>query len=92
MTPVQLKTGDTVRIRPAASTENEWSRGMVVMASENGRSIAVVADEHVMRTSTGTWLGGTIPLSIDYEAETVTDLVGNEYEIEVSAISQEREA
>ena len=78
-----LKTGDTLRIRPAGSTENEWARAVVMLASENGRSVAIAADEHFMRTSTGTWIGGIIPLSIDYEAETIADLLGNKYEVEV---------
>jgi hypothetical protein len=75
-----LAQGDTVRIRPTGSTENEWARAVVAFSSENGRSIAIAPDEHLMRTSTGTWLGGIIPLNIDYEAETVADLLGNECE------------
>jgi hypothetical protein len=82
MSMLPFATGDRVRIRPAGSSNDEWNYAKVMIASENGRSIAVAPEECVMKTSVGAWLAGIVPLSIDFERETVTDLIGNEYELE----------
>ena len=71
-----LKTGDLVRL-------NGRYRGKVVLASENGRSVMVALED-------GLRIGGGIllnfaPLLIDYEKETVTELVtGAPIEVEVA--------
>lgn len=76
-----IKTGDLVRVRPAESA-GEWCRAVVELASGNGKSVALRL-EGAVRAGGGLVMG-ILPLTIDYEAETVTSLLGDEYEIEVN--------
>jgi predicted transcriptional regulator len=79
---IRLKTGDIVRVRPTVPTQ-EWVEGVVTIASSNGQSVMISLDSAV-RTVNGTYIN-MLPLSIDYAAQTVTDLFGgNECEIEVA--------
>lgn len=74
-----LKRGDFIRIR--AERESEWTPAMVTLASENGRSVFIMFSG-ALRDGEGGAHIGMAPLSVDYERETVEDLMGNRYEVE----------
>jgi hypothetical protein len=75
-----LTPGQHVRVRVLGS-DNEWTYGIVVIASANGVS-AAIRFEGFMRTPQGVTCG-VLPLVIDDAAGTATGaLDGNEYEVE----------
>jgi hypothetical protein len=76
-----LRKGLVVRLRLAGS-HDEWCAGFIELASDNGKSISVTLVGGMVRGARGMY-GGIIPLSVDYEAETVEALWGDEYEMEV---------
>jgi hypothetical protein len=76
----RLKTGQRVRIRSTVAG-GDWAEGVVALASGNGESVGLLLDVPV-RIPAGI-IGGALPLLIDYEAETVEDLFGNSYVIDV---------
>ena len=79
----RLAAGDLVRIRLAGSSD-EWTRGVVAVASDSNPSSVGLMVEGMVRSNTGGWIGGGLPLFVDYEAQTVTSLLGDEYEVEVA--------
>ncbi len=83
MTARILHKGEPVRVR-AAGTDDEWMNALVVLSSENGRSVAL-ALQGMVRAGAGhmAYVGNFLPLSVDYERETVTSPMGDEYELEV---------
>lgn len=76
-----MRKGMPVRVR-LEGTEDEWVRGVVLLASENGASVAIGLDGMVR--AGGGYAGGVLLIDIDYDAETVTSLMGDRYEIEVA--------
>jgi hypothetical protein len=77
-----LHKGQTVRVR-LAGTSDEWCGATVAIASGNGISIGLWLDAAV-RTSSGGFIAGLLPLFIDSEKQSVKGLFGDEYEIEVA--------
>jgi hypothetical protein len=77
---VTLIKGQTVRVR-LAGTSDDWCQASVAVASGNGISVGLWLD-HVVRTSSGGFIGGSLPLFI--ENGSVKSIFGDEYEIEVS--------
>lgn len=75
-----LKKGDMVRVR-LMGTEDEWCWAVVEIASVDGRSVAL--NLKGMVHGGGGVIAGMLPLNVDYEAETVTNLFGDEYEMEI---------
>ena len=79
----RLVKGQRVRLR-LAGTDDDWTRGIVIVASGgNPQSVGLMV-EGVLRASDGAWVGGGFPLTIDYERETVKSLINDEYEFEVA--------
>lgn len=76
-----LRTGDRVRVHSEAT--EEWTEAVVVVASENGKSVGLRFDG-VIKLPGGGLVANGLMLSIDYEKETITDLFGNELEMEVA--------
>lgn len=74
-----LRKGDVVRVRHVG--DSEWCIARVAIASANGKSVALYLDDAV-RANDGI-IAGVLPLNINFEAESVTGLTGDEYEIEV---------
>lgn len=77
-----LCAGDRVRVRAAASTD-EWCEASVLFASDNGKSVALSL-MGMVRGGKGLYLGGTLPLYVDYEREIIMDLAGNHFDLEVA--------
>jgi hypothetical protein len=76
-----LQRGDRVRVRKA-ETSDDWVPGRVILASENGQAVGLLLDGMVR--AAGGFVGGALPLMIDYERETVRGVLdGTGYEIEV---------
>jgi hypothetical protein len=78
-----LARGDIVRVRRAVDHDG-WVTGRVLLASlasPNSQSVAVELDGLVR--GAGGLIGGVLPLSIDFELERITSLVGEEYELEI---------
>jgi hypothetical protein len=78
-----LKRGDYVRVRLAGTTD-EWAEAFVALASEsNPSSVMLLFNGGAVRTRAGGSFLNGLPLSIDYENETVRGLTGDDYEMEV---------
>jgi hypothetical protein len=79
----QLIRGQHVRIR-ALNTSDDWCEAIVVVIS-NGPAVRSVelALECMVRAGDG-FIGGDLPLFVDFEQETVKGLDDQEYEIEVA--------
>jgi len=92
MCAVLLRTGERIRVRPVIGRSvcgdqighGAWSEGTVALASKNGKSVAVDLDEGAARTGDGGMFIGPLLLMVDYEQETVQDLRGGQWEIEVA--------
>jgi hypothetical protein len=80
--------GTRVRVR-AAGTNDDWTEGIVVVASQNGRAVGLLL-ESMVRARDG-FIGGALPLMVDPAAGTVTGLDDQEYEVEVASWPAERE-
>jgi hypothetical protein len=78
----RLSQGQRVRVRLEGSSD-EWCNGQVVVASDGNPSSVGLLVEGMVRSSSGGWIGGGLPLVVDYEEETVRSLLGDLYEIEV---------
>jgi hypothetical protein len=72
-----------VRVRLAAA-DQEWCYATVVLASAgNPSSVLLMVDSGgLVPKSSGGFLNA-LPLSVDYDSETVRSLFGDDYEIEV---------
>jgi hypothetical protein len=81
--------GTRVRVR-AAGTNDDWTGGVVVLASANGRSVGLLLDGMV-RAKFG-FIGRALPLTVDPAAGTVTGLDDQEYEMEVLVGAERNEA
>lgn len=78
---MKLTQGQRVRVR-ALETNREWSDGLVLLASQNGKSVAVQIDSPVALPG-GQIIGGVLALVIDWKQETIVGLFGEKYEMEV---------
>lgn len=76
-----LRQGETIRIRREDHSD-EWCRAVVALASPNGRSVALRLEGAVR--AGGGLIMGVLPLTIDYQRETVESLFGDAYEIEIA--------
>lgn len=74
-----LRTGTTVRVR-LAGCDDEWCTGLVILAG--GTSVMLMLDGMVHAPG-GVIIAGVLALIVDYDAETVTGLLGGEYQIEI---------
>lgn len=74
-----MMKGDVVRVRKAG-TSDEWTIAQVGLISANGKSVLLEL-EGAVEAGDGLMVGG-LPVTIDYERETVLGLDGTEYEIE----------
>jgi hypothetical protein len=74
-----LHRGDIVRIRLFGSG-HEWCEGRVAVASCNGEAVGLLLDGAV--AASGGMYVGAIALYVDYLAGTVTDLAGEQFELE----------
>ena len=79
----RLQKGQRVRLRLAGAS-GEWVEGVVILASDGNPSSVGLLVEGMVRSHSGSWIGGGLPLVVDYERETVTSLLGDEYEVEVA--------
>ena len=80
---MKLSQGQVIR----CSNGHNSIIGRICLASENGASIAVALDEDdvCIRMANGSQvIAPMLALSIDYESETVTDLFGNDWYVEVA--------
>lgn len=80
----KLAYGERARVRQI--DDDEWCEGRVIMASTNikpQQSIGI-ALESAVRAGDGI-IAGVLPLSVNYEDETVQGLTGDMYEIDRSA-------
>jgi len=84
MTATRLRAGEAIRIRLAGSSD-EWIEGRDILASEGNPSSVGLMVSGMVRSGGGAWIGGGLPLIVDYEAQRVTSLIDDEYEIEVRA-------
>lgn len=75
-----LKTDDVVRVRREGS-EDEWVPGVVMLASENGRSAMVVLNGMVPAAG---GYAASLPIMVDYEKGTVKSLFGDYYEVDIA--------
>jgi len=79
--PKKLARGDRVRIR--LNAVDDWREAYVLLASQTDPSSVMLLLEDGVPARGGLILG-SLPLIVDYAAETVTSLFGGEYEIEVA--------
>jgi hypothetical protein len=78
----RLARGDRVRVRSLGS--EDWSRGVVRLASDTDPQSAIVELENSMPIGGGFYMS-FVPLTVEYQRERVTDLLtGTELEIEVA--------
>ena len=75
---MKLERGVYVRVRLMG--DSDWCEAFVVLAG--GSSVALFL-KGAVRTGSGGAIFNFLPLSINYEAQTVTSLFGDEYELEV---------
>jgi len=78
----RLKRGDQVRVRLDGS-DDDWTPAFVALASDSDPAAVMVLFSGAVRAMTGVIAGG-LPLTVDYEVETVVSLMGDFYEIEVA--------
>lgn len=78
----RLERNMRVRLR-AEGLSDEWCEGIVSVASTNGCSVGLLLDGAVRVPGGGMYVGA-IPLLIDYERETVEDLAGVRFELELA--------
>jgi hypothetical protein len=77
----RLSVGEHIRVRLEGSSE--WTFGVVAVASDVNPQAVVLALDGVVRAPHRALVGNILPLTIDYDKETVISLVGGYYEIEV---------
>jgi hypothetical protein len=80
---MRLQRGMTVRCI-GVGTDADVT-GVIVIASPNGQSVAVLLPEPLLINNA---VLSALMLTVDYEAETVTDLFGNEWEVYVAGTEE----
>jgi hypothetical protein len=78
---MKLKVGDYVRIR--LNENDDWMDAFVRLASDTNPSSVLLLFDGAVRAGGGGLVFGGLPVTIDYEAQTVTSVLGDIYEIEV---------
>jgi hypothetical protein len=78
---MRLQRGDYVRLRYRES--DDWVPAFVALASDTNPSSVMLLFTGVVGASSGA-ITNALPLSIDYEAQTVVSLFGDEYDVEVT--------
>jgi len=83
MTPEfhRLNRGDYVRVR--LNDRDDWMPAFVALASDSNPSSVMLLFDGAVRTKRGL-IANALPLTVDYEAEAVTSLFGDSYDIEVA--------
>lgn len=81
----KLKTGEIVRVR-RAHTDEDWCPAQIGLCSSSDKPTAsVVLILHgIVRAARGAFIGGVLPLTVDYDREMIIGLDEQEYEIEVA--------
>jgi hypothetical protein len=64
-------------------SEANGCEAFVGLASPQERSSVVLFLKGAVRTSNGGMILNVLPLTVDYAAQTITSLLGDQYEIEV---------
>lgn len=77
----RLARGAHVRVRHVDDT-GDWCPAFVALASDNSPSSVMLILGGMVRAGEG-FMGGGLPLTVDYDTETATSLLGDEYEIEI---------
>lgn len=78
-----LTTGQLVRVR-MADTSDDWCLAAVSVASNSEPVQSIALTLYDMVRAVDGVIGGVLPLTIDYEKQTVTSLFGDEYELETA--------
>ena len=81
MSTARLQRRDHVRVRMRGS-DDDWTPAFVVLASEENPSSVMLLFDGPVRAMRGLMFNA-LPLTVDYEKETVVSLWGDDYEIEV---------
>jgi hypothetical protein len=76
----RIKRGDYVRLRYREG--DEWVPAFVGLASDTNPSSVMLLFDGAVRSASGI-IANALPVSIDYEAQTVISLFGDAYEVEV---------
>ena len=85
MSESRLTRGMYVRVRHVDDA-GEWCPAFVGLASDtNPSSVMLLLFLRDAVRASGGVIVGALPVTVDYDAETVTGLTGDEYEIEVTA-------
>ena len=79
-----LSAGDWVRVRLAGS-HDEWCPALVATVSDTQPQSVAFELHGFVRSRAGAIVGIVLLVTIDYERETVTSVMGDEYEVEVCA-------
>lgn len=80
---MRLKRGDCVRVR--FNESDEWTEGVVALASETDPSSVMLVFDGAVRDGRGGFILNCLPLTIEYGQERVSSPFGGSYEIEVAA-------
>lgn len=80
MTP-RLQRGHRVHVRHS-DDGGDWCPAIVALASDTNPSSVALILMGAVRGGSGI-IAGTLPLTVDYDAETVVGLTGDSYEIDV---------
>jgi hypothetical protein len=78
----RLQRGDYIRVRHRET--DDWVPAFVALASDTNPSSVMLMFDGAVRSAAGIIANG-LPLTIDYEAQTVVSLFGDFYEIEAQA-------
>lgn len=76
----RLQRGNYVRVRMEGDAE--WIPAFVALASPSNPSSVMLMINGLVRAPGG-YVGHALPLTINYESESVSGLLGGSYEIEV---------
>jgi len=80
----RLERGDYVRVRQ--NERDEWTPALVGLASTSDPSSVMLLFNGAVRDGSGGFIANALPLTIDYEQETVISLFGVSYQIEVTNV------
>jgi hypothetical protein len=75
----KLIKGEAVRVRKRGC--EEWTRAVVALVSPNGQSVALRVEGLI--PARGGFVGGVLPLLIDFDFDRIEGLDDTEYEIQL---------